>query len=110
MGTDANNVHRGLMHITPSKEHIMNRRRIVLGSLALAGLVLVPTSVVGADGGKGASFCSNSGRPTGEFAGDIYDGNTYGSAGEVVSWFSQQGIKPGPWGQTVRDFCDPKAP
>ena len=88
----------------------MNRRRIALGSVALVGLVLVPASVVGADGGKGATYCSNQGPPAGEFAGDIYDDSTYGNAGEVVSWFSQQGIKPGPWGQTVKDFCDPQAP
>jgi hypothetical protein len=110
MASPSKNVHLGLMHITRTKEHIMNRRRIAFGSLALAGLVLVPTSMVSADGGKGASFCSDSGRPTGEFAGDIFDTNTYGNAGEVVSWFSQQGIKPGPWGQTVKDFCDPIVP
>jgi hypothetical protein len=99
------------MHITPTKEHVMNRRRIVLGSLALAGLVLVPSSMAAADGGKGASYCSNSGPPAGEFAGDIYDDSTYGNAGEIISWFSQQGLKPiGPWGQTTKVFCDPNVP
>jgi hypothetical protein len=89
----------------------MNRRRVTIGSLALAGLVFLPVATAAANGGNGASFCSNSGPPEREFAGDIYDGNTYGNAGEIVSWFSQQGLKPiGPWGQGTKAFCDPKAP
>ena len=88
----------------------MSRRRTIAGCLALAGLVLVPVTTANADGGNGRSFCSESGRPTGEFAGDILDGNTYGSAGEVVSWFSRRRIEPlSPWGQTVKLFCDPRA-
>ena len=88
----------------------MNRRQVTIGSLALAGLVMLPASTVGAEGGKGRSFCSESGRPSGEVAGNIVDGSTYNNAGEVVSWFSRQGIQDGPWGQTVKGFCDPKAP
>lgn len=87
----------------------MNRRRTIVGSLALAGLVLLPVPTANAEGGTGRSFCSESGRPTGGFAGDIFDGSTYGNAGEVVSWFSRQGIEPvEPWGQTVKLFCDPR--
>ena len=85
----------------------MNRRRVTIGS-ALAAFILLPATTVNADWGNGSSYCSESGQPTGEFAGNIEDPNTYGNAGEVVSWFSQQGVKPGPWGQTVRAFCDPK--
>jgi hypothetical protein len=93
-----------------TKEHIMNRRRAVIGSLALAGLVLLPATTTSAEGGNGRSFCSESGQPTGEFAGDIFDGSTYGNAGEVVSWFSQQRNEPVvAWGQTVKQFCDPRS-
>ena len=89
----------------------MKRHLPVIGALALAGLVVLPAATASADGGKGNTYCSNQGPPTGEFAGDIFDDNTYGNGGEVFSWFSQQGLKPlGPWGQAVRDVCDPKAP
>ena len=89
----------------------MKRHLVVIGCLALAGAVVLPAATASADGGKGSSYCSNQGPPTREFAGDVSDDSTYGNAGEVVSWFSQQGLKPiGPWGQTVRDVCDPKAP
>lgn len=89
----------------------MKRHLTVIGFLALAGLVTLPAAPASADGGRGNSYCSNSEGPTGEFAGNVADDQTYGNAGEVVSWFSQQGIKPiGPWGQTVKDLCDPKAP
>ena len=88
----------------------MNRRRGVLGFFAVAALFTFPASAASADGGNGNSFCSNQGPPEGSFAGDIDDVSTYGNAGEVVSWFSQQGLKPvGAWGQTVRVFCDPNA-
>ena len=87
----------------------MNRSGVIIGSLALAGLVVLPASTAGAEGGYGKSFCSDSGKPTGEFEGDIFDGSSYGNAGEVVSYLSRQGLKEGPPGQTVRVFCDPKA-
>jgi hypothetical protein len=88
----------------------MNRSRVIIGSIALAGLVVLPASMVDAEGGNGRSFCSDSGRPTGVFAGDIFDGSSYGNAGEVVSYLSRQGLKEGAPGQLVRVFCDPKAP
>ena len=89
----------------------MKRYLPIIGCLALSGLVVLPAASASADGGRGSSYCSNSGPPTGEFAGDIFDDSTYGNAGEIVSWFSQQGLKPlGPWGQAVSDVCDPKAP
>jgi len=89
----------------------MNRNLAKIASLALAGLVLVPAAAASADGGNGASYCSNQGPPEGDFAGDINDDNTYGNAGEIISWFSQQGLKPiGPWGQTTKVFCDPQTP
>ena len=89
----------------------MNRHLATIGALAVAAFVLVPAATASANGGNGASYCSNSGPPEDEFAGDIYDDSTYGNAGEVVSWFSQQGLKPiGPWGQTIKVACDPTAP
>ena len=88
----------------------MHRRRDALGFRAVAAFVTFPASAASADGGNGNSFCSNQGPPEGSFTGDIDDVSSYGNAGEVVSWFSQQGLKPvGAWGQTVRVFCDPKA-
>jgi hypothetical protein len=92
-----------------TKEHIMNRQRIIIGTLAFAGLVILPVSTANAEGGNGRSYCSESGRPAGQFAGDIFAGETLGNAGEVVSWFSRQGIQADvPWGQTVKLFCDPR--
>ena len=85
----------------------MKRHLTVIGFLALAGSVTLPAASASADGGRGNSYCSNAGPPEAEFAGDISDDQTYGNAGEVVSWFSQQGIKPGPWGAEVTAFCDP---
>lgn len=86
----------------------MKRHRTVIGSPALAGLVTLPAAAARADGGRGNSYCSSSEGPTGEFAGNVADDQTYGNAGEVISWFSQQGLEPtGPWGQTVKTLCDP---
>jgi hypothetical protein len=111
IGVTAQSVHGDDMHITPTREHIMKRHGAKMGAFAFAALVLVPAATASANGGNGASYCSNQGPPAGDFAGDIYDDSTYGNAGEIVSWFSQQGLKPiGPWGQTVKVACDPTAP
>lgn len=91
-----------------AKQHMNRRRATLAGVLVLAGSLLLPATTASAEGGNGRSFCSESGQPAGTFAGNIYDGSTYGNAGEVVSWFSQQGIRPGPWGHTVTAFCDPR--
>jgi len=99
------------MHIQPIHQYSLIRRRVAIGSLALVAFGTLPAASASADGGNGASFCSNQGPPTGEFVGDIGDDSTYGNAGEVVSWFSQQGLRPiGAWGQGVKNICDPKAP
>ena len=99
------------MHIQPTQKHSTVRRGVAIGSLALVAFGILPAASASADGGNGASYCSNQGPPTGEFAGNVGDDSTYGNAGEVVSWFTWQGLRPiGPWGQTVKDICDPKAP
>lgn len=92
----------------PAGRSMSKGRRAAVGALALAAFVALPATMAGAnEPNNGRSFCANSGPPEGDFSGDIYDTSTYGNAGEVVSWFSQQGIKPGPWGEEVKAFCDP---
>ena len=79
------------------------------------GCASVATTVrrsVFAPGGRLSSLVGEGDRqPQAETAGNVGDDSTYGNAGEVVSWFTRQGLRPiGPWGQAVKDICDPKAP
>jgi hypothetical protein len=108
---DEHHLHHRHMHRSRAKENTMNRRRAAVGALALAAFIALPATTAAAnEPNNGRSFCANSGPPEGEFAGDIYDTSTYGNAGEVVAWFSQQAINPGPGGQTVKAFCEPVIP
>jgi hypothetical protein len=93
---------------TYAETHASRRRAALAGALVVIGALVLPATTAGADGGRGRSFCSESNGPTGEFAGDTSEGSTYGNAGEVISWFSKQGIRPGPWGHTVTRFCHPR--
>lgn len=74
-------------------------RVVVLGTAAIT----LSAGSVGAAGGSGSSFCSNSGRPTGEMP------ELYGSPGEFISWVARnvghgQDNHPGP---IVAEFCNP---
>jgi len=78
------------------------RRVLVVGGLLTATLV-VASGPAGAAGGSGASFCSNSGAPTGGAP------VTYGNPGEIIGWIARnigngQFNHPGPF---VASFCNP---
>jgi hypothetical protein len=83
----------------------MKLQRIGLAfAISAAALTFAATPAVAAGGG-GASFCSNSGAPTGGAP------QTYGNAGEIISWIAQNegnggsaNDHPGP---VVADACNP---
>ncbi len=84
---------------------MLKRAAIVFFVGVVVGIV---PSVAGAEGGNGASFCSNSGAPlrlpTGPVPGDF---STFGNAGEVISFVARGDGKPMQPGQQVKAACNP---
>jgi hypothetical protein len=80
-------------------------RRTLVGAVFVVGTLAFASAPAGASGGNGASFCSNSGAPTGGAP------QTYGNAGEIISWIARNegnggspNDHPGP---VVADACNP---
>ena len=84
----------------------MSKRVLIV---IVAGLVVaIAPSVARAEGGNGASFCSNSGAPVRDPAGPILgDLSTYGNAGEIISFIARSDDKPERPGELVRLACNP---
>ncbi len=82
-------------------------KRAVIVFLVGVGVGIVP-SVAGAEGGNGASFCSNSGAPVRLPGGPVLgDFSTYGNAGEIISFVAQGDGRPARPGQLVKAVCNP---
>ena len=82
-------------------------KRVMIAVLGGLGVVIVP-SVVSADGGNGASFCSNSGAPVRAPGGPVLeDFSTYGNPGEIISFVARGDGKPDRPGAVVSFFCKP---
>ena len=82
-------------------------KRVVIAIVGGLGVVLVP-SVVGAEGGNGASFCSNSGAPVRTPGGPVLeDFSTYGNPGEIISFVARGPGRPDRPGELVSFFCKP---
>jgi len=82
-------------------------KRVVAMIVAGLGVAIVP-SVAGADGGNGASFCSNSGAPVRDQGGPVLgDPSTYGNAGEIISFVARGDDSPAQPGQLVKLACNP---
>ena len=82
-------------------------KRVVIAIVAGLGIAIVP-SVAGAEGGNGASFCSNSGAPVRAVGGPVLgDLSTYGNAGEIISSIAREFRQPERPGQLVSASCNP---
>ena len=82
-------------------------KRVVIAIVAGLGVAIVP-SVAGAEGGNGASFCSNSGAPVRVPGGPVLgDFSTYGNAGEIISSIAREDGTPERPGQLVSATCNP---
>ena len=82
-------------------------KRVVIATVAGLAVAIVP-SVASAEGGAGASFCSNSGAPVRDPAGPVLgDLSTYGNAGEIISFIARSDDRPGQPGQLVKMACNP---
>ena len=88
-------------------EEVAMSKRVVIAVVAGLGVVIVP-SVVNAEGGNGASFCSNSGAPVRAPGGPVLeDFSTYGNPGEIISFIARGDGKPDEPGELVSLFCKP---
>jgi hypothetical protein len=82
-------------------------KRVVIAIVAGLGVIIVP-SIANAEGGNGASFCSNSGAPVRDPAGPVLgDLSTYGNAGEIISFIARGDGRPERPGQLVNAACNP---
>lgn len=85
----------------------MNKRIISLTTVAVASLFSFGATRAQAEGGRGVSFCSNSGRPVGYSGQGVGDPRSYNNPGEVISWSVQNGTPLAQPGQVVKLFCNP---
>lgn len=82
-------------------------RRVVIVFFVGVGVGIVP-SVAGAEGGNGASFCSNSGAPVRVPGGPVLgDFSTFGNPGEIISSVARGDGRPAQPGQGVKAVCNP---
>ena len=82
-------------------------KRVVIAVVAGLGVAIVP-SVASAEGGKGASFCSQSGAPVRLPGGPVLgDFSTFGNAGEIISFIARSDDRPDRPGQLVSQVCNP---
>ena len=82
-------------------------KRVVIAIVAGLGVTLAP-GVASADGGNGASFCSESGAPFRVPGGPVPgDFSTFGNTGEIFSFFARTGGVPAQPGQLVIAVCNP---
>jgi hypothetical protein len=94
------------MEPSREKRYAMSKR-VVVAIVAVLGVACVP-GVASADGGNGASFCSESGAPFRVPGGPVLgDFSTFGNAGEIIAFFARSDDGVERPGQLVRSVCNP---